>query len=395
MTRDRVAVDLVELGPWAPAPPDGWSPVAAICGEARDDLHELTERAVDAITTEITEYATLGAVPRRDLLESVYRNFDMLLLGIAEHRGPREEEIEVRRHLGRRRAMQGLPVQSLIGAFHVGYRELWATLVERAQHAGGDAPGLLLAGGSTVWGWIHVVTSAVADEYQREVARQRAAQARMRTRFFDLLTQDPDSDECRAVARILGFDPEGTFQAIALAAADGTQPAEAFEGLAAATAYDERRAATLIVCQGMPEAEIHVAVAGGAAGVGLEREGLHGARLSLIDAERALELAVQRGGVARFADVWLPAVVLSQRHTLSPLLAHGSKLAARNPHLADAVRTFAAAGFSAAAGARQLGISQTSFRYRLTRWQQLTGWDPWSFYGLSASLVACETSPER
>ena len=69
--------------------------------------------AIDAIRSEVDLYRTCP-VPRDDLVMSVERNLEALLLGIAERRGPTPDEVEIRAALGSRRAHQGLPVDALL-----------------------------------------------------------------------------------------------------------------------------------------------------------------------------------------------------------------------------------------------------------------------------------------
>ncbi|MHD0282236.1 helix-turn-helix domain-containing protein [Rhodococcus aetherivorans] len=70
------------------------------------------------------------------------------------------------------------------------------------------------------------------------------------------------------------------------------------------------------------------------------------------------------------------------------MLAKGAEIAARHPHLAEAVSAFAQSGFSASAAARRLHLHPNSLAYRLERWQQLTGWDLRTVDGLVRSMVA-------
>ncbi|MCC5949132.1 MAG: helix-turn-helix domain-containing protein [Nitriliruptoraceae bacterium] len=65
----------------------------------------------------------------------------------------------------------------------------------------------------------------------------------------------------------------------------------------------------------------------------------------------------------------------------------GTPVAAEHPHLADAVRTFAEAGFSVSEAGRRLEVHANTVAYRLDRWEELTGWDP------AASPGSCAASP--
>lgn len=387
--------DLRPTQRWEPAAPDGWAPVARVCQTVRDALEELTQTIVDAIRREIDDYARTPSVSTGDLFASVYQNVDVMLLGIAEHRGPHGPELEVRRQLGRYRARQGLPIQSLVAAYHVGYRELWAALVREARAAGDPTPDLLLEGSAIVWGWIHSITAAVTDEYLREVAQRQAADSRARSHFIDLLMHDAASEECAELARGYGFRPEGTFQALAVPLTGGeeAQITDSIRGRrATAIVGDRGRTAIILVQSGRPESGSPQLALGvnQLAGVGLPRVGIANVRLSIVDAERALELSRRRGRPSRFEEDWLEATLLSHQETLAPVLKRSIDVARLYPHLAETVRTFAAVDLSLAEAARQLHLAPNSVRHRLDRWTQLSGVSPWTLIGASRSLIALE-----
>ena len=389
-----VAADLRGLTVWAPEPPSGWEAVAAVCQQVHDHLDELITRMVDAIVTEVPEYRALEAVPRADLWASCRSNVDMMLLGIAEHRGPLAHELEVRRQLGRRRAQQGLPIDTLIAAYHTGYRELWSELVAVARSGDGAAQAALLEGSATVWGWIHEVTSAVADEYRLEQVDREVGSQRRMSRFFDSLLSDPRSSACIGEAQQFGFATGGSFRGFASASPLSARAEQHFdEALARAGVTwvrGSRDGLVLTLVQG--------AVSPGVAespgqdnqvGVGLDREGLEGARQSLLDAGLALVAAHAAGGqpVCSFETSWLEAIVQANAHQLTPLVDRCRPVAQSKAHLIEAVQAFAAANMSLAETARSMHLAPNSVRHRLQQWHRLTGYDPWTTSGLVRSCL--------
>lgn len=385
--------------PWQPRTPEGWEPVAGVCRAVRADLDALAQRILHAIGAEVSSAPARPPAPHQ-IYADVYDNLDMILFGIAERREPTQAELDVRRELGRRDALEGLPLQSVMGSYHVGFREHWAALVAEAQRQGGDAPGMILVASANLWDWTYAVMNAVAEEYAGVIAEREATEALAHAHFIDLLVRDPGSDECATLAGGLSFDAAGSFRALAFpASATGSfasrlRSAAIEQGVTAT--YGARGRTSLMIVQGASDDALARIVSHAGAdplGVGLERMTLPGARLSVIDAERALDVAAARGGIARFEDAWLPATILAYRSTFEPILERGAHVAAANPHLADAVRAFAAADFSLAAGAREMLLSQTSLRHRLNRWRQLTGWDPWTWDGMTRSMMALEALP--
>jgi sugar diacid utilization regulator len=151
----------------------------------------------------------------------------------------------------------------------------------------------------------------------------------------------------------------------------------------------------LIVGQGMTAEEAGAAIeailGSVPAGIGMERRGLEGARVSLGDAERALAVSRLRGERCCYHDCWLAATLLPAKDRLNELLAPGHRAIERHPDLAQTVAAFAECGLSQSSAARQLGIHCNTAGYRLSRWAEVTGWDPRSGAGLMLSLAALET----
>ncbi|HEX9775120.1 MAG TPA: helix-turn-helix domain-containing protein [Actinomycetota bacterium] len=384
---------------WIASPPPGWEPVGEVCRAVFERLPAVTERIIASITTEIAEFAPPeSAFTAEDLRWSIGRNTEGFLLGLAENRAPTEDELSFRRFVGERSAIRGIALQPLIASFHIGYRELWAVLVDEAAAVGGEAPVLLLGGGSRIWERMHSTIDAVAEGFQAELARREALEARATVHFIDALVRDPASEETRSLASEIGFDPAGAFLVLALVgpitSVDVARAiVDRLQSEGGVVASGQRGRIAVVIAQGVPDDALAGALDehdATAIGVGMWGDGLAGARASLSEAERALEVGTVRQAPARFDLDWLSCVALAQRPSVEALLREGIRLAGDRPHLADAVRLFARARFSVAEGARRLGVSQNSFRYRLTRWRALTGWDPWTHDGLTRSLVAME-----
>lgn len=414
MTRAKIPVDLrpPSSDPWETiSVPAGWEPVARICRGVAEDGDRVTEHVVRCIEDEIPAYRALGTVPGTDLRSSVRRNLEMMFFGLAEHRRPSADELRIRRELGHRRAMQGHPVDALLQAYHVGYRELWLELVDQAKQDGSAAQAQMLTAATTFWGWIQEITNAVADAYDETARGRETLAAGTRQRFVDLtVSGDLDSEELTELTTTLGFSAEGIFRAT-VARPEGLEGSELMRlqrELRGARGIHQcivRGHEIVLLSQDAFLDQIRTAIGrvlpqDTAVGVGVARPGLAGARLSLADAERALALALRRKRTVLFEDEWLPALIVRSQQQLQALLSPGLEVARRQPHLSETVRAFAEAGFSVSETARRLSLHPNSVTYRLGRWQQLTGWDPRSFSGLSNSIAALEvdlslrTSPQ-
>jgi hypothetical protein len=393
-----VPADLVRPGtdPWAEVSvPHGWRDVAAVARHVSSDLDELAAHIVRCIEDEISAYAP-GHVPAVDVHTSVVRNVEMILVGVAEHRPPTEDELAIRRELGVRRALQGLPVDALIQASHVAYRELWLALVRALPEGDTRAATHLLEAATTVWAWVHDVSDAIASAHAQTTRRLEARVVGARQRLVELLAQgDLDGPEAGALARSLGFDPAETFQVTVLRGADDDHDAVELQ-----RRLDEETGRHAVVARGA--LVVIVSQAGSAPAVlaaartvapwltsaaGVERLGLRGARASLIDAELALEVTPD-GDDGRFEDAWLWATLAGSQDRLRGVLETGLEVARTHPHLAEAVRAYGAHGFSVSEAGRQLQVHANTVGYRLDRWAELTGWDPRTFAGLVRSLAA-------
>lgn len=375
--------------------PRGWARVAHLCRQIHDDLPAVSEEITRAIERAVPAYPT-SAVPRQDLYLSVARNLDDLLLGIAERRNPTPEEISRRSELGVRRATQGLPVDTMMQAFHVGYRELWEHLVRRAGGWNTDLSPLLLQASTTMWDWTHQITDALGHTHAETLRRLALRAASVRQRFLELiLSGEHESEEAITLARALDFDTNGPFRAYlvrtavldgseaprvqhACAVLEGNQQVIAQGARLVVLAQDEDDIGTAdVLSSQLPEASV---------GVGLERAGLDGARLSVGDAERAVSLT-REPGVVHFSATWPWALLAREVDRAMPLLDTSVRTARDHPHLAEAVLAYAEGG-SIADAARAIGVHANTVTYRLERWCELSGWDPRTFDGLLRSVIA-------
>jgi len=383
---------------WSVVTPAGWGPVAEVCRAMFDERERITDHINEQIRQEIAEFHEgTSVISRSDISWSTGGGVANFLRGVAECRPTREDNLEFQRLVGRRSAMRGLPLPPLIAAYEVGFRELWSMLAHRAT--GGPAATLLLERGSIVWQRLVETTTAVAEGYKQEVARRMAFESTATAHFLEALGQEPGGEEAAVLARELGFDPQGPFRVVVLggpiAVSDIARALAAAVQARGAHASSTQRGRTAVVIMQLGEEDalddvletIPPTTAVAVGGVG---DGLAGAWLSFVEAERALELAVARKDVCRFDEEWLLATLVSHRASIERVLAPGVAVAQRKSHLVEALRAFSRSGFSVAESARLVGVSPNSLRYRLTRWRALTGWDPWTFDGLSRSMMAID-----
>ncbi|MFD7228217.1 PucR family transcriptional regulator [Streptomyces sp. NPDC059881] len=372
--------------------------VARICARISEDLPVISHEIVRHIRAEIPDYAVVPAEEHRQFV--LYQG-RMLLTGIAEQSPPQQEPIERARELGRRRARQGLSIELMLGAYHITFREAWNLILRKATVEEPEHIGELAHMVALIWTWFRVLMGYASEAYGEELRRAQVTRATLAHRLFAALTADPVQPEPAAtLARALGYEPDGEFQALCLPAGDWQDDRtdrlrhrlSALPGVLHCATADTR---LLVLGQRHdPDAVVSAARAispadsGTAVGVGLPRPGLAGAVDSITDATQALSQSGGQHGVVRFADAWLTASLSGQATRLAPLFTEAVTAARTDEHLAEAVVAFADHGLSLAAAARALHLHPNSLSYRLSRWHELTGLDPRNGDGLIASLVA-------
>lgn len=390
---------------WTITPPAGWEPVADLCREVYDDLEEVVDHLTSVFTAEIPAFLDAGSpFTADDLRWSSMGNIAGFLAGLAEHRPLLPEEIEFRRFVGERSCAVGSPLQPLIASFHICYRELWSILVARAEAHGGDAPKLLLGAGSSVWERMHETVEALTEGYERALLRREANELRLTAELFDAIARDPSSARSRALAERHMLAPDDAFVAIAVLGPAGSLPvaraivsrlsphratANQDGPLAFVLAQVDGVAVADAVAAALAELDPDVHV-----GIGSEATGLEGAGRSIEEARLALAYARSSGRHAWFTADWLHVLAHAHRASLEAMLDAGITTTGTHPHLTEAVAAYSEANGSIAEGARRLRLSENSFRHRLNRWQQLTGWDPRTHDGMTRSLVALDLAAD-
>jgi hypothetical protein len=372
--------------------------VAALCEAVVADIDGLLKRTVDTIRAQLPEYT---AVDLSDHMGMVRGQILGVLDALPNRELPGPGPVEHARSLGALRAQQGVSVEAVIGAGNLTCRAVWNALLDRAQAEDPVQAGRLTSVVNWLWMWLRAVTGAVVDGYAETARASEGARVTLEHQFLESLYGGRATAESTALAaRAMNFDPHGTFQVICCPAESWrTQELDLLKRRLRAQLGTSitlvRGTALVTVFQGIPASQVLGLLGrGGAqvtAGVGLERPGLAGAAESIVDAERALALSRQRGGVADFGADWLAATMLPHLDRLQPLIDAGR--AQKQSHLRDAVFSYSRHGFSITASAEALHIHPNTMKYRLDRWQQLTGWDPRTLDGLLRSLLSITFSP--
>jgi hypothetical protein len=355
--------------------------VKSVCSELLLDVDDVADSAVARIRREFPEYAVVDAAEHTALAVA---QMSKVIGGFRDCRRPARADVVQLTVSGRLRAEAGLPIEVILGGNNTGFDVLWDALRDRFVARDAERQADLVPLVSLMMSWSRGFEGAIAEGYAAASSRDdRLAFAQV---FVESIAHGGGDEEA---ARALGFAPAGTFQVICAAA--GNWPPAAPHDLR--RALRERAAVVVlegtltVVVQDIPVKSVLALLGDGTvAGVGLPRPGLAGAADSLADAERALTLAHRLGTVVHFERDWLLATLLPQAHRLAPLTR--TDAGREHPHLAEAVRAYAGNHFSIAAGAEALDLHANTVKYRLSRWHEITGWDPRTLDGLMRSLIS-------
>jgi hypothetical protein len=368
-----------------------WEFIEMVCRELYADAEELSTRITVQIRAELA--GNYAMIEESDTLDHVRQEVGALLSGLIERRPPSPAEADHGRIAGRRRAEQGIHVDTLVGAYHIGYRMTWEELRQRMMAHGRRRENQLLPLMGLFWTWLRTLTSAAADGYSRAMAvREGSGAALARTLISGLSGGVPNSSAVVQAARGLGFDPDGSFQVICSSALDW--PDERIARLRLGIDRRSMRAIALVhgsvlvlVAQDCrPEELLPLLAERPIAGVGLSRPGLAGAAESLTDSEQARTLAEIRSGVVFFEQDWAMVTLVAQLPRLRPLVTPGTDVS--RTHLTEAVAAFIDTRFSIAGAGEALHLHPNTVRYRLARWQTVTGWDVYTLDGMLRSALS-------
>ncbi|MEF2978854.1 PucR family transcriptional regulator [Subtercola sp. YIM 133946] len=368
-----------------------------LCQSAQSTVRASVDVITATLREQLPSYSRLSLDEQR---RTVRETTDLFFERLAQGVGPTASDLSFARRAARRRAMEGVSAYDVLATFNIVSGMVWKTLRELGE----PTPEVLLDLVAPLNRWTRQMSEAVISAFADEPLNRQAHDSVARENLFERLGQHGAGADLRALSHELAFDPDGPFRGFCAPRSFWSTEALAIlhrsaRQLPGILHFGYRGDRLVGLTQHTAEQEVVDLLRETAGdrcpfGVGLEREGLVGAELSLGDAERALHLGAARGlAVQRFADVWLDSTVSDAADRLSPLFAKARQTAETSPDLAETVRVFADSGFSLAAAAQVLGVHPNSVGYRLDRWRELTGLDPRGYRGLTQSMVALGVAP--
>ena len=368
-----------------------WAPAARLVERELSRLDVITLETVTRIRDELPDFLL---VPMSEHLGSVHEQLRRRLDAFRERRAWDPDDLVQAVRLAQRRARQGIPVDTLISAFHEGDRELWRNL---SREPGLAAP-LLPELTSLILESMQAVSTTLASAHSRETRERDRVHISVSQRFIELLLAQDFGPELSRLAQYLGLD-EGS-RHVAVAFAVGVDDQARLEDLVlrhleTLDPIHARIAETYVVLlHGTDAASRAIAAIESVrehvrAGVGCVKEGLDGAATSLLQARATLAISTPTAPVRSFSADWQLCGFASTSALLEPEARDAIDVARSHSHLRETVQAYAAASMSTAECARTSHLHANTVIYRLDRWAALTGWDPRDFVGLSKSIAVC------
>jgi len=158
----------------------------AAAAYARDPT-EIVERAYAAITQSDPIYAGLPASTRGDFMESIRFSAVLWSKSMLTGEYPSDEDMEIFRNLGRRRVHQGIQLASLLRAYRVGSKELWAVYLEFAAKHQDVQNELLFTVSPYLLDHFDEMAQAIASAYMEEQYEQSRWKDALRYELCNLI----------------------------------------------------------------------------------------------------------------------------------------------------------------------------------------------------------------
>ena len=377
------------------------------------DVEQLTHRLVEVIVAEDPSYSGPGRTPREDLHHSCQDNLLRILQWLTGTTDPGTDPFDAPRATGQRRAEQGMPLESVLHAYRLGYRIIWEHLVSQAR-ADGGVDGLVEAA-SEVWAIVDEFSSIVANSYRETEAEFARRDDRRRDALVDALLEGRGAERTVAAdaATALDLPEHGRFAVVVLAGEDASRPAgSALRGAGLRVAWRNRTDREIgVVSLGRAEPSDVVGalqgVPGVRAGVSPAVDGLAEVDVAHRMAETALRALPTGEPLVAELDARLPGALVVTAPDLSARLvrrALGGVLDLDSDErtvLLDTLRTWLDTGGSAGQTAARLCCHRNTVLNRLRRLEGLTDRSldrvdhlvEWSLALLALDILPTERAP--
>lgn len=364
--------------------PTGRAPatVRALAASLLDALDPLTEHLVRAILAEDPSYS--GPTTEEDLRASCRANLEHVLRTVAGDDDPADPAtLDAPRATGDRRARQGVPLESVLHAYRLGFRCIWEAMLREARRRG-DGTEALAEGATDVWEVVDLFSSAVADAYRRAEHELARRDAHRRDELVDALLEGRGADRSLVAeaAAALELPQRAAFAVVVASGGEGAPAALDQAGLRAVwRVRGDTDVGVVLLPDGTGSATVVDALSSTRvrAGVSPPVDGLPSLDRGLRGAVTALTALPPGGPAVAELDALLPAALVASTPDLADRLVHtvlGGVLTAdpvERDVLLQTLQAWLATGGSAHRTAERLYCHRNTVRSRLRRLETLTG----------------------
>lgn len=380
-----------DIGPLARAATDatadpalaasGWEGMREVADILGHEANELTALITALLQERLEAYRSLSL---EEIAPGVATSLLFGVDALRDRRAPSRQETEELATVAETRARQGLPFESVLEAYRLGTHVTWARCRMHAERIKVD-PASLLEAVELVWQWSELVTAKAAATHRRtEVALARHDQQH-RTNFLrGAVLGSLDAAKLRDQAPLYGLDPQADYVAFRAAPGSRTPFYEVEQALLIAADIERQGALVGLIDSdvvGLAPASLcreDLAELGIAVGLGPPGP-LSSASASFAAASRVLRSALSFGlqGVFELRSLGLLVAIASETELGDELVGRylgplASLRDAGRP-VEKSIEHFLACGLHMEAAASSLFVHPNTLRYRLKRFEQVTG----------------------
>ena len=349
-------------------------------------LDDLTDRLVETILREDPSYSGPGRTPREDLHRSCHDNLLRILQWLSGTTDAATDPFDAPRATGQRRAEQGMPLESVLHAYRLGYRIIWEGLVQEARQRGPEGIEALVEAAIEVWILVDEFSMAVANAYRETEAEFARRDDRRRDALVDALLEGRGAERAVAAdaAAALDLPEHGRYAVVVLSGPDTSRTAgDALTSRGLRVAWRSRTdreigLVSLGRCQPCEVVALLLAGGGLRAGVSPAVDGLSEVDVAHRLAETALRALPAGESLVAELDERLPGALLVTAPDLADRLvrrALGALLDLESSEcslLLETLRTWLETGGSAGQTATRLYCHRNTVLNRLRRLEALT-----------------------
>lgn len=179
-----------------------------------EKLDGLASVATDEVLATEAAYASL--VPPNDLRSTITQNLELILRTLAGERV--NTDLDAFAHvIGRRRAQQGVPLESVLHSFRIDFRVLWTAATSEVTELSPEMLPSLLAEAIRLWEVVDSMSIAMSTAYRAFESEVFEAREHHRYALVVALLFGPGPAESlvHKVAADFGFSPENVYVVVA------------------------------------------------------------------------------------------------------------------------------------------------------------------------------------